>query len=162
MTTYLDTSFDKRVSRIEEQIKQLKATQDYGLAQVQYYTSNSISTNSIAWWEPNYSMNIYGVHAIVEFQGYYTNKRAVANIYPWFTNTTDSGIILWTSSIQGGTFNDNVVRFDLWGQSLRVPTDPGQTPRSYSFTLNAKVVANMEGNLKIISTETIQGAYSDA
>lgn len=147
-------TIESRLVNIENQIRQFKTTQNYGMEQIKYFSSNSVSANAETWYYPSLQKNIYGIHMVVEFVGLYVDKGLVADAIPTITNySADSQWLQCTVGFMPTSASSpNILRWDVWAQQY-----DSSAGVSSSFTVNISVRANMEGVLSLISSEAPQG-----
>lgn len=152
-------NIETRLVNVENQIRQFKDTQNYGMRQIQYFDSNAVSVNAETWYYSAMQMNIYGSHPVVEFVGIYPSKMAVGEAIVTITNYSGSEFDLYWAANLLPTNESNVLQFEVWSQHLHpgVPFDPDDPSYSTGFTLNIKVRANMTGVLSLVSSEVPQG-----
>lgn len=162
MATYLDVMFDKRLSRVEEQIKQFKTSQGYGLQQMQTYASrNTVSVNSIGWYDQASGVTFQGVRAIIEYRGDYLNKKFIGSVYPWCTTSEAQKYLHWDLGIvNDSSLPDNTVRFEFVAQFVGVDQqDPYSPPFSRAFTVNFSGKGNMDGLLSVVDASPLNGLW---
>lgn len=141
MATYLDASFDKRLSRVEEQIKQFKTSQGYGMRQIQTYETPPLTFTSTvkSFSQEGETIRISVVECRLLFTGIYHSGTVVGKLK--LTTFQDAGFDT-RNLFYYGTNNPNelIIDYTSYGESA-FPGEPD--PPSFSETMT--ILTNMPG-----------------